>query len=124
MMDDLQHQSAVVNVGSGQILISNGSLLDESIVRDLSNASQLNEDEIIKRLRQIYVQADSGIGLVVERFKSNDYDVLKTIKSFYSDRLTELKPKQSQSTNQTRMRQIRNYMNEREKIKTKQMSPK
>lgn len=102
-----------------KILIFENIYLEKSIVDKLTEESKLEQDEIINRLKQIYVQSSKNMENIVEQFTKNNYDVLKTLKSLYSSKIIT-SHKEQPSINQLRMQQIRNYMNEREKIKTTQ----
>lgn len=108
---------------NNQILIFNDIYLEKQTINDLVNISELSVDEVVQRIRQIYIQTNREIDVIVEQFKENNYNVLETIKSFYSSKIVDTTRKPT-SVNQMRMNQIRSYMSEREKIKTKQQSPK
>lgn len=104
-------------------LIYNDVYISPDVLSELITASSLERCEVIKRLRQIYTQTNKSIEEIIEEFKNHDYNVLKTLKSFYLPQIKEAqKPtiKSTKSINQQRMTEIRKYMNERETIKTQQ----
>lgn len=101
-------------------LIYNDVYISSDVLTDLITVSSLEGCEIIKRLRQIYTQSSRPIEEIIVEFEKHDYNVLKTLKSFYLPQIKEAqKPmvKSSKSINQQRMTEIRKYMNERETIK-------
>lgn len=103
-----------------EIVIYNDIKINTTQLDELHASSGLEMDDIISRLKSVYTQTSKPLDKIIEHFIDNKYDTLNTIKSFFQSRL--VKPtngaQTTDSINQLRMRQIRNYMNEREKLRT------
>lgn len=102
------------------IVIYSDIKMNTAQLDELNTSSGLDRDDIIQRLRSVYTQTCKPLNEITEHFIENKYDTLNTIKSFYQSRLvtTTDRAHTPNSINQLRMHQIRNYMNEREKLKT------
>lgn len=103
-----------------ELVIYNDVKISGVQVKELITSSGLAEDEIVRRLRNIYTQTEKPLDNIIERFVENNYDTLDTIKSFYQFRLvnTQNGSQEPTSINQLRMRQIRSYMDSREKLRS------
>lgn len=100
--------------------IYNNIAIDNNVLAELKTMSNLEEDDIVQRLKSIYIQTNKEMSDIIDNFIKHEYNILETIKSFYIPIIqnTETRTKTSKSINQLRMREIRKYMDEREKIKS------
>lgn len=107
-------------VSFDEIVIYNDIKINTVQLDELQTSSGLERDDIIQRLQNVYTQTCKPFDKIIENFIENEYDTLNTIKSFFQSRLVKTTngTQSTNSINQLRMRQIRNYMNERDKLKT------
>jgi hypothetical protein len=100
-------------------IIYNTITIDNDKLTELQTHSGLDENEIVNRLQQIYIQTNAELTDIIDNFVKNEYNTLNTIKSFYTSIIqkTENRAHSSKSINQLRMSEIRKYMDERENIK-------
>lgn len=109
---------------SETITILNDVYISNEEVCELHEQSKLNVDELVNRLKQIYMQTSKPIEDIIDKFVENNYNVLETLKSFYTSRLVKPPSEEMQrpkSVNQLRMKEIRAYMGTREKLKQEQV---
>lgn len=97
------------------IIFDNVTITNEALT-NLINTSTLTKDDLVNRIRQVYTQTSKPIDEIINKLQENEYNVLETIKSFFKTIINQPVEK-TKSINQFRMKEIRNYMNEREKIR-------
>ena len=86
---------------------------------ELRHSTKHTDEDILAIIRQVYIQVNQAIDIIIERLIEYRFNTLACLRSFFS-----IKPSIDvvKSDNQKRYSQMRKYMDGREKLKMQQMA--